>query len=147
MFVYWTYVLEGEEYAEFSFGDRALNYLQKISDLPLNTKIIKQTHKTMMEDEKLLVGEHRKSPASAGYHTFAPASHIERWMEDAIFRFHETKKKMIQLWPLQICLETSICIHLKMGMKEFVAWFWYMSWYRWNAVYFQSFWALFIDVA
>ena len=46
----------------------------------------------MMEDEKLLVGEHRKSPASAGYHTFAPASHIERWMEDAIFRFHETKK-------------------------------------------------------
>ena len=92
MFVYGTYVLEGEEDAEFSYGDTAWNYLEKTSDLPLNTKIINQTHKIMMEDERVLVGEYRKSSAFAGYHTFASASRIERWMEDAIFRFHETKK-------------------------------------------------------
>ena len=92
MFVYGTYVLEGEEDAEFSYGDTAWNYLEKTSDLPLNTKIINQTHKIMMEDERVLVGEYRKSSAFAGYHTFASANRIERWMEDAIFRFHETKK-------------------------------------------------------
>ena len=33
-------------------------------------------------------------------------------------------KRMIQLCPLQICLETlSIYIHLNMGMEESVAWF------------------------
>ena len=31
-------------------------------------------------------------PAFAGYVIFAPASLIERYMKDAIFRFHETKK-------------------------------------------------------
>ena len=92
MFVYGTYVLEGEEDAEFSYGDTAWNYLEKTSDLPLNTKIINQIHKIMMEDERVLVGEYRKSSAFAGYHTFASASRNERWMEDAIFRFHETKK-------------------------------------------------------
>ena len=47
----------------------------------------------MMEDEKgLLAGGYRKSPAFAGYHIFASAGLIERYMEDAIFRFHETKK-------------------------------------------------------
>ena len=45
----------------------------------------------MMEDEKFLVGEYRKSPALAGYCIFAPADHIERYMEDVIFRFYETK--------------------------------------------------------
>ena len=109
--------LEGEADAKFSLGDiwnlfqedplpnnasnfcrqmincmRAWNYLQKTSDLPLNTEIIRQTHKIMMDGEDILVGEYRKSPAFAGYHIFAPASHIERYMEDAIFRFHETKK-------------------------------------------------------
>ena len=44
-----------------------------------------------MKDEKVLMGEYRKSPAFAGYHTFVSASPIERWMEDTIFRFHETK--------------------------------------------------------
>ena len=34
----------------------AWNYLQKSSDLPLSTEIIKQTHKTMMEDEKEVLG-------------------------------------------------------------------------------------------
>ena len=64
----------------------------KKSDLPLNTEIIRQTHKIKMDGEDILVGEYRKSPVFAGYHIFAPASHIEGYMEDAIFRFHETKK-------------------------------------------------------
>ena len=47
----------------------------------------------MMEDEKdVLVGEYRKSPVFVGYHIFAPAGYIERYMEDAVFRFHKTKK-------------------------------------------------------
>ena len=72
---------------------KAWNYLQKTLDLPLNTDIIRQAHGLMMENEKnILAGEYRKSPAFAGYHLFAPASHIERYMEDAIFKFHETKK-------------------------------------------------------
>ena len=72
---------------------RAWNYLQKTSGFPLSTEIIKQTHKIMMEDEKdVLVGEYRKSPVFAGYHTFAPAGQIKRYMEDAIFGFHKTKK-------------------------------------------------------
>ena len=47
----------------------------------------------MMEDEKgLLAGGYRKSPAFAGYHIFASAGLIERYIEGTIFRFHETKK-------------------------------------------------------
>ena len=38
------------------------------------------------------MGEYRKSSVFAGYHNFAPAGHIERYMEGAIFRFHKTKK-------------------------------------------------------
>ena len=67
---------------------RAWKYIQKTSDLPLNIETIKQAHKIMMDG----AGEYRKSPVFAGYHTFAPACHIERYMEDAISRFHETKK-------------------------------------------------------
>ena len=37
-------------------------------------------------------GEYRKSPVFAGYHISAPASHVDRYMESAIFRFHKTKK-------------------------------------------------------
>ena len=65
----------------------------KTSGLPLSTEIIKQTQKMMMEDEKdVLMGKYRKSPVFTGYHIFAPASHVERYMESAIFRFHQTKK-------------------------------------------------------
>ena len=39
-----------------------------------------------------MVGEYRKSPAFAGYHIFRPASLIERYMEDTILKFYETKK-------------------------------------------------------
>ena len=47
----------------------------------------------VMEDKKdVLTGEYRKSSAFAGYHIFAPAGPIERYMEGAIFRFHETKR-------------------------------------------------------
>ena len=72
---------------------KAWNYLQKTSGLPLSTEIIRQVHGLMMEDEKdVLVGEYRKSPLYAGYHIFARAEHNERYMEDAIFRSHETRK-------------------------------------------------------
>ena len=100
MFVYGTYVLEGEADANFFLGDiwnliqgdtlpnnasnfcrqminciKAWDYRQKTLDLPLNTEIIRQAHGLMMEDEKgFLVGEYRKSPAFAGYRIFAPAS-------------------------------------------------------------------------
>ena len=46
-----------------------------------------------MDGEKgALAGEYRKSSVFAGCHTFASAGYIERYIEDAIFRFHETKK-------------------------------------------------------
>ena len=116
MFVHGTYVLEGEADAKFSLDGiwnlfqkdalpnnnfcsqmitcmEARGYLQKTSDPLLSTEIIKQTHNIMMEDEKdVLVGKYRKSPAFAGYHIFTPANLIERYIEDVIFRFHETKK-------------------------------------------------------
>ena len=83
MFVYGTYILEGEADAKFSLDDiwrlfqedplpsnasnfcrqminykKVWNYLQKTLGLPLKTDIIKQTHGLMMEDEKdVLVGE------------------------------------------------------------------------------------------
>ena len=111
IFVYGTYVLEGEGDAKFSLGNiwnlfqgdtlpnngsnfcrqmincmKAWNYLQKTSGLLLNTEIIKQSHKIMMVGEKG-VEEYRKSHVFAGYHIFAPAGYIERYMEGAIFRF------------------------------------------------------------
>ena len=47
----------------------------------------------MKEDGKyVLVGEYRRSPVFVGYRIFAPASHSERCMEDAIFRLYESKK-------------------------------------------------------
>ena len=45
---------------------KAWDYLQKTSDLPLNTKTIKQVHKIMMNGEDILMGEYRKSPVFAG---------------------------------------------------------------------------------
>ena len=68
---------------------RAWNYLQKGSDPPLNTEIIKQTHKIMIDD--VLARGYRKSAVFAGYHIFPLADHIEGYI-DTIFRFHETKK-------------------------------------------------------
>ena len=68
---------------------KAWNNLQKTFDLPLSTEIIRQAHGLMMEDEKdVLAREYRTSPAFASYHIFAPSGHTERYMADAIFRFH-----------------------------------------------------------
>ena len=44
------------------------------------------------DGKEVFVGENRKSSAFAGHHIFTPASHIERYMECANFRFHETIK-------------------------------------------------------
>ena len=87
---------------------KAWNYLQKISDIPLNIEIIKQAHKIMMDGEDILMGEYKKSAVFEGYHIFAPASLIERYMEDTIFKFHETKKDDS---IMAATLETFINIH------------------------------------
>ena len=123
MFIYGTYVLEGEAGEKSYFGEiwnllqagplpnkasnfsrqmincmRAWNYIQKTSGSPLNIEIIKQTHNIIMDKERhqdgkdVLVGEYRKLRAFTGYHIFVLAHPIERYMEDVIFRFHETKK-------------------------------------------------------
>ena len=68
-----------------------MELLTKKSDLPLSVEIIRLTHKIMMDGEDILMGEYRESPAFAGYHIFAPACLIERYVEYAIFRFHKTK--------------------------------------------------------
>ena len=71
----------------------------------MSTEIIKQTYKIIMDGEKdVLAGEYRKWPAFAGYHTFAPAGHIERYMEDALLDFIKLNK-MAKLWLLQVYLE------------------------------------------
>ena len=46
----------------------------------------------MMDGKDILVGEYRKLSLFAGYHIFASASHIERYMEGIVFLFYETKK-------------------------------------------------------
>ena len=157
MFAYGTYVLEGEEDTKYSLGERwkllqspnnasnffrqAINCMRhgitykQTSGSPLNTEILKQTHKIMTEHwdgKDVLAGEYRESSVFAGYHIFAPAGHIERYMEDAIFRFHETKKddpiiaatnlfgNIINILPFEdgngrICL--LILAHLLMQMK------------------------------
>ena len=89
MFIHGTYALEREADSKFSLSDiwnlfqvglspnnkfcrqmincmKAWDYLQKTSDLPLNTKTIKQVHKIMMNGEDILMGEYRKSPVFAG---------------------------------------------------------------------------------
>ena len=42
-------------------------------------------------ENDVLVGEYSKSPTFAGCYIFASVDVIERYVEDAIFRFHETK--------------------------------------------------------
>ena len=137
MFVYGTYVLEGEADAKFSLDDiwnlfqgdaltnsassfcrqmrncmKAWNYLQKGSGLPLNTEIIKQTHKIMVEDEKdIIVGEDRKSPVFVGSHIFASASHVEGYMQflgfmklkkdDPIMAATSFFENIINIYPFQ----------------------------------------------
>ena len=69
---------------------RAWNYLQKTSDLPLRTEIVKQRHKIMMEHrdgKDVLIGEYRKNPVFSGFKTFAPASTIERLIKNALHKY------------------------------------------------------------
>ena len=49
------------------------------------------------DGKDVLVVEYRKSSVFAGYHIFAMAGLIERYMEGAIFTFHERKQKSLSL--------------------------------------------------
>ena len=141
MFIYGTYTLEGEGDSKFSLSViwnlfqedrlpnnnfckqmincmRAWNYLQKTLDLPLNTEIIRQAHKIMKiswwgNTEKYLYLQ-----AIIFLHLLVKLKDI--WKAQ-LLDFMKLKR-MLQLWPLQICLETlSISIRLKMEFEEFVA--------------------------
>ena len=57
MFIYGTY----ETDVKFLW-----NYLQKASDLPLNTEVIRQTHRITMDGAR----GYRKSAVFTGYHIF-----------------------------------------------------------------------------
>ena len=77
---------------------RAWDYLQKTSDLPLNTELIRQAHELRIEDEKdVLAGEYRNSPAFAGYHPFGSAGHIERYIKAQFLDFIKLKKTATNL--------------------------------------------------
>ena len=102
---------------------KAWDYLEKILDLPLNTEIIWQTHKhkIMMDGENILAGDIES-------HLYLQVILFLHWpasLKDILkkqFLDFMKLKRMIQLWLLQICLETlSIYIRLKMGMEKFVA--------------------------
>ena len=161
MFVYGTYVLEGEVDAKFSLSDiwnlfqgdslpnNASNFYRQKWRRGITYKNIRSSteHRdyqasTRVNDggwKRCLGRKYRKSPAFAGYHMFAPAGYIERYMEDAVFRFHKTKNYN-NFGNIRICLETlSIYTHLKMEMEGFVTLSWLMLWYRWNVAYLQSF--------
>ena len=124
IFIHETYVLEGKVDIKFSLGEvwnllqapnnaskfckqmincmEAWNYIQKTSGSPLSIETIKKTHKIMMDNEKrhdvkdVLMGEFRKSSVFAGYHFFAPADLIERYMKVQFLGFMKLKR-MIQL--------------------------------------------------
>ena len=99
-----------------------MEFLQKSLDLSLTTEIIKQTDELMMEDEKdVLAGEYKKSPGlQVIIFLHQRVTLKDTWKTQ--FSGFMRLKKMIQLWPLQICLETlSISIHLKMETEEFMA--------------------------
>ena len=100
---------------------RTWNYLQKTSDLPLSIETIKQTHKIMMDGKDVSARECRKSPVFAVHHIFAPAGYIERYMEDAIFRFHETKKDDPIMTAANLFGNIVNIIHLKIEMEDFVS--------------------------
>ena len=97
---------------------RAWNYLQKTSGSLLNTEIIKQTHKIMMEHrdgKDVLAGKYIMLSVFAGYHILK-----DIW-KTQLLGFMKLRR-MTQLWPLETCLEKlSIYIHLNMEMEEFVA--------------------------
>ena len=81
---------------------RAWSYLQKTSDLPLNMETIRQTHKIMMDD--VLAGgieSHLHLQAIIFLHRLVILK--DTWKTQ--FLGFMKLKRMIQSWPLQICLE------------------------------------------
>ena len=99
-----------------------VNYLQKTSDLSLNTDIIKQAHRVMMEDEKEVLGGDIESHLYSQVIIFLHRPSLLKNTWKAQFLGFIRLKKMIQLWLLQIYLETLlISIHLNIEMEEFVA--------------------------
>ena len=115
---------------------------KKTSGSPLNIETIKQTHKIMIDKARhrdgkdVLVGECRKSLVFPGFHIFAPTGCNQRYMEDAIFRFHKIKKDD-RIMAATNLFGNIINIHPFEDGEEIVAWFWTMFWCRWNVVYFQ----------
>ena len=130
MFVYGTYVLEGEAEAKFSLDDiwnlfqkddlpntasnfcrqmincmKVWNYLQKTSDLPLNTEIINKDQKSRWRMKKTFWWN-IKSYLYSQVITFLHQLIILKDTWKMQFFGFMRLKKMIQLWPLQICLET-----------------------------------------
>ena len=87
---------------------------------PLSIKTIKQTQKKMMDNEKNWV-EFRKLSVFAGYYVFTLTSLIERYTENAIFRFHETKKEDRIMIATNFLKILSTSIHLKMVTGDCVA--------------------------
>lgn len=87
----------------------------------------------MMHREKnryendVLVGEYSKSSTFTGYYIFAPVDVIERYAEDAIFRFYKTKGdnpimagNIINIYPFEDDnrrIYTLILDHVLMQMK------------------------------
>ena len=147
IFVYGAYVLEGETDAKFSLDDilklfqedllpnnasnfcwqmincmKVWDYLQKTLGLPLNTEVVRQAHGLMMEVKKMFWWENIASRLYLQAIIFLQQRFIlkDKWKTQ--FLDFMKLKKMIELWLLQICLETlSINIDLKMEMEEFVA--------------------------
>ena len=113
MFSYGTYVLEGEINPNFSSSDiwsnseeykkkviqrRLLNYIRAIKYMQLGPDLtpekLKCVHKMIMCEKKhpngkdILIGEYRKTPAFADFKMFAPASEIERLINDALRKYY-----------------------------------------------------------
>ena len=97
MFIYGTY---GEVDLKFFLINRmrAWNYLQKTSDLPLNTEVIRQTHKIMIDED---IESRLYLQAIIFFHWLVILK--DTWKSQ--FLGFMKLKRMIQLWPLQVCLE------------------------------------------
>ena len=96
---------------------------KKTSGSPLNIEIIKQTHKIMMHKEKHRDGKDVLDIETRLHSQAIIFLHRLILLEDiwkTQFLGFMKLKKMIQSWPLQICCDTSIYIHLKMETEEFV---------------------------
>ena len=119
---------------------RAWEYVQKTPGSPSKIETIKQTHKIMIDEENyrdgkdVLLVKYRKSSVFADYHIFIPAGLIERYMEGAIFRFHETKKddqimattnllrNIINIYPFEDGNGRIFCLILAHALMQIKCW-------------------------